>query len=115
MSGEQDAIPLLLLHGWPGKYSHRPLLAPILFPGSFQEFFPVIKTLTQPWTSPTGKRISFNVVVPSLPGFLFSSPPPQNWTNSDTARLFNILMTEVLEYPTYALHGTDRVSILFIH
>ncbi|KAJ6573954.1 Alpha/Beta hydrolase protein [Mycena vulgaris] len=91
-SEERDAIPLLLLHGWPG---------------SFQEFLPVIKPLTQLWTSSTGKRISFNVIVPSLPGFHFSSPPPQNWTNVDSARLFNTLMTEVLKYPTYALHGTD--------
>ncbi|KAJ7451175.1 Alpha/Beta hydrolase protein [Mycena latifolia] len=91
-SQEQDAIPLLLLHGWPG---------------SFQEFLPVIKPLTQPWTSSTGKQISFNVVVPSLPGFLFSSPPPQNWSNADTARLFNTLMTDVLGYSKYALYGTD--------
>ncbi|KAJ6573944.1 Alpha/Beta hydrolase protein [Mycena vulgaris] len=94
-SEEQDAIPLLLLHGWPG---------------SFQEFLPVIKPLTQSWTSPAGKRVSFNVIVPSLPGFLFSSPPPQNWTNVNTAGLFNTLMTDVLGYPTYALHGTDRGS-----
>ncbi|KAJ7293905.1 Alpha/Beta hydrolase protein [Mycena rebaudengoi] len=91
-SQDKDAIPLLLLHGWPG---------------SFQEFAPIIKPLTEPWTSPTGKRVSFNVVVPSLPGFLFSSPPPQNWKNADTARLFDTLMTEVLGYSTYTLHATD--------
>ncbi|KAJ7674429.1 Alpha/Beta hydrolase protein [Mycena rosella] len=91
-SENKDAIPLLLLHGWPG---------------SFQEFLPVIKPLTQSWTSPTGENVSYNVIVPSLPGFLFSSPPPQNWTNADTARLFNTLITDVLGYPTYALHGTD--------
>ncbi|KAJ7629345.1 Alpha/Beta hydrolase protein [Mycena rosella] len=92
MSQEHDAIPLLLLHGWPG---------------SFPEFLPVIKPLTQPWTSPTGKQISFNVVVPTLPGFLFSSPPPQNWTNSDTARLFNTLMTEILGYPTCEIAASN--------
>ncbi|KAJ7151620.1 Alpha/Beta hydrolase protein [Mycena filopes] len=81
-----------LLHGWPG---------------SFQEFLPVVKPLTQPWTSPTGKTISYNVVVPSLPGFVFSSAPPQNWTNADTAQLFNTLMTDVLGYSKYALHATD--------
>ncbi|KAJ7356671.1 Alpha/Beta hydrolase protein [Mycena albidolilacea] len=72
-SDDKDAIPLLLIHGWPG---------------SIQEFLPVIKPLTQPWTSPSGKKVSYNVVVPTLPGFLFSSAPPQNWTN-------------------YALHATD--------
>ncbi|KAF8213746.1 Alpha/Beta hydrolase protein [Mycena galopus ATCC 62051] len=92
-SQEKDAVPLLLLHGWPG---------------SIQEFLPVIKPLTQSWTnSTTGKNISFHVVVPSLPGFLFSSPPPQNWTNVQTAQLFNTLMTDVLGYSKYALHATD--------
>jgi len=91
-SQDKDAIPLLLLHGWPG---------------SIQEFLPVIKPLTQPWTSSSGKTVSFNVIVPSLPGFLFSSPPPQNWTNLETAALFNTLMTDVLGYSKYALHATD--------
>ncbi|KAJ7259015.1 Alpha/Beta hydrolase protein [Mycena rebaudengoi] len=87
-----DAIPVMLLHGWPG---------------SFQEFLPVIEPLTQPSISATRKTVSFNVVVPSLPGFVFSSAPPENWTVDDTARIFNTLMTEVLGYSTYAVHGTD--------
>ncbi|KAJ7171768.1 Alpha/Beta hydrolase protein [Mycena crocata] len=91
-SANKDAIPLILIHGWPG---------------SFQEFLPVIKPLTQSWTNSTGKNVSYNVIVPSLPGFLFSSAPPQNWTNADTARLFNTLMTDVLGYSKYALHATD--------
>ncbi|KAF7367408.1 Epoxide hydrolase domain protein [Mycena sanguinolenta] len=97
-SQESDRIPLLMMHGWPG---------------SFQEFLPVIKPLTELWISPTRKRISFDVVAPSLPGFLFSSPPPQNWTTNDTARIFNTLMVDVLGYSQgYALHGTDRGSVI---
>ncbi|KAJ7219698.1 Alpha/Beta hydrolase protein [Mycena haematopus] len=76
-------------------------------PGSFQEFVPVIKPLTHSWASPGGKTVSYNVVVPSLPGFIFSSAPPANWTVDDTARIFNTLMTKVLGYSTFALHGTD--------
>ncbi|KAJ6520447.1 Alpha/Beta hydrolase protein [Mycena sanguinolenta] len=92
-SADKDAVPLLLLHGWPGTVA---------------EFLPIIKPLAQSWTDPTtGKNISFNVVVPSLPGFLFSSSPPQNWTNFETAGLFNTLMTDVLGYSKYALHATD--------
>ncbi|KAJ7656666.1 Alpha/Beta hydrolase protein [Mycena rosella] len=91
-SDDTDAMPLILLHGWPG---------------SFQEFAPVIKPLTQSWTSATGKKISYNVVVPSLPGFVFSSTLPQNSTVDDTARIYNTLMTEVLGYSTFAVHGTD--------
>ncbi|KAJ7020006.1 Alpha/Beta hydrolase protein [Mycena alexandri] len=90
-SKNPDAIPLILLHGWPG---------------SFDEFSPIIKPLTQA-SSVNGTAVSYNVVVPSLPGFTFSSAPPANWTTDDTARIFNTLMTEVLGYPTYVVHGTD--------
>jgi len=97
-SSDPDAIPILLSHGWPG---------------SFLEFLPIIKPLTQKSTTSTGKKVSFNVVVASLPGFAFSSPPPVlDWTLDDTARVFNTLMTEVLGYKTYAVHGTSHGSPL---
>ncbi|KAK0619597.1 Alpha/Beta hydrolase protein [Immersiella caudata] len=88
-SSSPDAIPLLLLHGWPG---------------SFLEFLPLINPLTSPknTTSP-----SFHIIIPSLPGFAFSSAPPANWTNADTARIFNTLMTSILGYEKYAIHATD--------
>jgi hypothetical protein len=70
--------------------------------------------LTQQVTLASGKKVSFNIVVPSLPGFLFSSAPAANWTVDDTGRVFNTLMTEVLGYPKYALHGTDWVRIFFL-
>ncbi|KAJ6577917.1 Alpha/Beta hydrolase protein [Mycena capillaripes] len=92
-SQDPNAIPLILLHGWGG---------------SFHEFSPVIKPLTERSTANSaGRNVSYHVVVPSLPGFTFSSPPPENWTNSDSARIFNTLMTEVLGYSTYAVSGTD--------
>ncbi|KAJ7605094.1 Alpha/Beta hydrolase protein [Roridomyces roridus] len=78
-SKASDAIPVILIHGWPG---------------SFHEFLPVIEPLTQRSTfnATSGKNVSFNVV---------------NWTVDDTARVFNTLMNEVLGYSTYAVHGTD--------
>ncbi|KAJ7318550.1 Alpha/Beta hydrolase protein [Mycena albidolilacea] len=92
-SQDPNAIPLVLLHGWGG---------------SFHEFSPVIKPLTKCSTANSaGRNVSYHFVVPSLPGFTFSSPPPENWTNSDSARIFNTLMTEVLGYSTYAVSGTD--------
>ncbi|KAK7000736.1 epoxide hydrolase domain protein [Favolaschia claudopus] len=96
-SKDPDAIPIILLHGWPG---------------SFHEFVPVIKPLTQSVKGADGKSVSYHVIVPSLPGFVFSSPPPLNWTNHDTARIFNTLMTQVLSYPIYAVHGTDWGSVV---
>ncbi|KAJ7680827.1 Alpha/Beta hydrolase protein [Mycena polygramma] len=96
-SADPDAIPIILFHGWPGK---------LLCSRSFHEFVPVIKPLTQP-ANVAGKNVSYHVVVPSLPGFVFSSAPPANWTVDDTAKVFNTLMSEVLGYSTFAVHGTD--------
>ncbi|KAJ4315845.1 hypothetical protein N0V84_008179 [Fusarium piperis] len=91
-SGEPDAIPLLLLHSWSA---------------SFLEVLPVIKPLTQKAKTSMGRDVSFDIVVPSLPGFAFSQAPPANWTVADTARIFHILMTDLLGYPTFAVNSTD--------
>lgn len=70
---------------------------------------PVINNLTLKNQSHNANsdEVSFDVVIPSLPGFGFSSPTPKNWTIDDTARVFNTLMQEVLGYDTYAVHGSD--------
>ncbi|EHK22967.1 uncharacterized protein TRIVIDRAFT_150190 [Trichoderma virens Gv29-8] len=91
-SNKPDAIPLILFHGWPG---------------SFLEFIPLIGDLTKNGKTSTGKSVSFDVVIPNLPGFGPSSAPPANWSTEDTARIFNTLMTDVLGYKTFAAHGTD--------
>jgi len=88
---------LLLNHGWPG---------------SFLEFVPLIKPLTLKNKTSTGKPVSFHVIVPSLPGYAFSTQPPANWTAGDTARVFHTLMTDVLGYKTFATHGTDWGSAI---
>ncbi|TGO18995.1 hypothetical protein BTUL_0006g00280 [Botrytis tulipae] len=91
-SSEQNAIPLILNHGWPG---------------TFMDFLPVIDPLTTASSISNKTSASFHVVVPSLPGYAFSSAPPATWTLNDTARIFNTLMTDVLGYETYAAHGSD--------
>ncbi|QRW20693.1 epoxide hydrolase [Rhizoctonia solani] len=72
--------------------------------GSFYEFHEVIGPLSNPGSS---SNISFHVVVPSLPGFGFSSPAPPGWTLNNTADLFNTLLTEVLGYRSYTASGGD--------
>ncbi|KAL9626090.1 MAG: hypothetical protein Q9204_007589 [Flavoplaca sp. TL-2023a] len=97
VSQDPDAIPLLLTHGWPG---------------SFMEFLLVIDSLTQNANTSTGKAVSFNVVVPSLPGIAFSTSAPGDWTLEDTARVFSTLMTDVLGCKTFAAHGTSNGAVL---
>ncbi|KAJ7579822.1 Alpha/Beta hydrolase protein [Mycena floridula] len=99
-SRHKHSIPLLLLHGWPG---------------SFHEFSRVIKPLTElasAASNGTTVTVSYDVIVPSLPGFVASSPAPANWTVDDTARVFQTLMVDVLGYKTYAVHGTDWGSTI---
>lgn len=89
-SSEPDAIPLIALHGWPG---------------SFMELTPLIPRLTK---SPKGQHEPiFDLVIPSLIGYGLSSPAPDGWNTTDSARVFNTLMTKVLGYEKYAVHGTD--------
>ncbi|KAJ8502563.1 hypothetical protein ONZ45_g11640 [Pleurotus djamor] len=92
-SRRPDAIPLLLLHGWPF---------------SFTEYRYVIEPLINP---PPGQQ-AFHVVVPSLPGiFLSSIVPDINHSTPDVARIFNTLMVDVLGYNTYGAEGGDFGAI----
>ncbi|WAO88679.1 EHN domain-containing protein [Fusarium falciforme] len=90
-TNDPDSVPILLLHGWPG---------------SFLEMVPLIDELNKR-RKKTGGKQRFNIVIPSLPGFGFSSAPPADWTVDDSARILNTLMDKVLGYPHYAVHATD--------
>lgn len=91
---KNDAIPLLLIHGWPG---------------SFYEFSRVWGPLSHP-TDP--KEQAFHVVVPSLPGFCWSDRPPRaGWTLKDTARIFDQIMKR-LGYYKYMVQCGDWGSFV---
>jgi pimeloyl-ACP methyl ester carboxylesterase len=88
-SPNPHAIPLILIHGWPG---------------SFYEFDKVVDRFANP--SSKGSP-SFHVVVPNIPGFMWSSPPPRRgWTLQDTARLYDKLMNS-LGYSSYVAQAGD--------
>ncbi len=82
-SSHPDALPLLLVHGWPG---------------SIVEFLDVIPRLTDD---------GFDVVAPSLPGYGFSDPPREpGWDIARVARAFVELMDR-LGYTRYGAQGGD--------
>jgi microsomal epoxide hydrolase len=88
----QGRRPLLLSHGWPGShYEFWSVIGPLAFPSRFGG---------EP-------RDAFDLVIPSLPGFGFSSKPRRPVGQRRTARLFNTLMTEVLGYRAYRAQGGD--------
>jgi pimeloyl-ACP methyl ester carboxylesterase len=91
-SAHEDAMPLLLTHGWPG---------------SIVEFLDVIPRLTDPEANGGRAEDAFHVVVPSLPGYGFSEPTrTRGWDPWRIARAFVELMGR-LGYPRYGAQGGD--------
>ena len=84
--------PLIVTHGWPGSH---------------YEFWQAIEKLAFPSRFGGDAADAFDLVIPSLPGFGFSSKPTRPIGQRTTARLFNTLMTEVLGYQTYLAQGGD--------
>jgi pimeloyl-ACP methyl ester carboxylesterase len=96
-SSEPDAFPLILSHGWPG---------------SFVEFLDLIGPLTEPKAQGREGARAFDLVIPSLPGFGFSSPlSGPGWDSARTARAWDTLMTG-LGYEFYGAHGGDAGALV---
>ena len=91
-SPEPDALPLVITHGYPS---------------SIAEFADLIGPLTDPRGHGGDPADAFHVVVPSLPGFGFSSPLAETgWELARTAKAWVELMRR-LGYERYGAHGGD--------
>ncbi|MGH7932951.1 MAG: epoxide hydrolase family protein [Candidatus Binataceae bacterium] len=91
-------IPLILSHGWPW---------------TFWDFHKVIRPLTDPAAHGGDPADAFDVVVPSLPGYGFSTPlttPGINYWR--TADLWVTLMCDVLGYDKFAAQGGDWGALI---
>jgi pimeloyl-ACP methyl ester carboxylesterase len=93
-SPRPDAIPLMLIHGWPG---------------SIVEFLALIDPLTRPKNNNTP---AFDVIIPSLPGFGFSGPTTiRGWGPRRMAKALVVLMDR-LGYSRYGIQGGDWGSAI---
>ncbi|MGH2698865.1 MAG: epoxide hydrolase family protein, partial [Actinomycetota bacterium] len=91
-SPESNALPLVLLHSWPG---------------SIVEFVRLIGPLTDPGSHGGDPGDAFDVVVPSIPGFAFSKPVRETgWTTGRAARAL-VELVHRLGYERYGIHGGD--------
>ena len=91
-SAEENATPLLLVHSYPG---------------SIIDFLDMIGPLTDPVAHGGNAEDAFSVVIPSIPGFGFSTPlVDDGWTMARVARTFDTLMRR-LGYDSYGSHGSD--------
>jgi pimeloyl-ACP methyl ester carboxylesterase len=89
--GAGAPLPLLLTHGWPS---------------SFVEMLPLVPLLTDPGGHGGDPADAFDMVIPSLPGHLFSQVPPGPLTRPAIAARWARLMTE-LGYDRFGAHGGD--------
>ncbi len=99
-SPHEDALPLLLSHGWPG---------------SIVEFLAVIPRLTDPPAYGGRAADAFHVVAPSLPGYGFSEPTrTRGWDVRRIAEAFIVLMHR-LDYGRYGAQGGDWGAQITTH
>lgn len=97
VSPHENALPLLLTHGWPG---------------SLVEFADVLGPLTDPPAHGGDASDAFHVVCPTLPGFGFSDKPTEpGWGVLRIADAWTALMGR-LGYSRYGAHGGDWGSII---
>jgi epoxide hydrolase len=90
----------------------RALVLSHTYPGSFLEFLPLIGPLTDPEAHGGRPEDAFDVVIPSMPGFGFSTPVVDGgWTMARVARTWDTLMRR-LGYASYGVHGSDAGAMV---
>lgn len=91
-SKNKNAMPLIVTHGWPG---------------SVIEQLKIIDPLTDPTAHGGSASDSFDVVIPSLPGYGFSGEPTElGWDPAHIARAWTVLMKR-LGYTRFVAQGGD--------
>jgi pimeloyl-ACP methyl ester carboxylesterase len=86
-SGRSGALPLIATHGWPST------------------FFELLKLVPRLTAGPSGEP-AFDLVIPSMPGYGFSSRPTERYFSASVPELWRALM-EGLGYPQFFAHGGD--------
>ena len=87
-SSYEDAIPLLMLHGWPS---------------SFVQMLDIVPLLTEPASGQ-----AFHVIIASLPGYGFSDiPRARGMSPAAMAPLMHRLMVDALGYERYGIRSSD--------
>jgi pimeloyl-ACP methyl ester carboxylesterase len=96
-SPHEDALPLIITHGWPG---------------SVIEMLGVIGPLTDPTAHGGSAEDAFHLVIPSLPGYGFSGRPSDTgWDPDHIARAWVVLMKR-LGYTRFVAQGGDWGAIV---
>jgi pimeloyl-ACP methyl ester carboxylesterase len=96
-SKHEDALPIIVTHGWPG---------------SIIEQLKIIEPLTNPTAHGGGPSDAFHVVIPSMPGYGYSErPAAAGWDAPRIARAWGVLMQR-LGYKKYVAQGGDWGAVV---
>jgi pimeloyl-ACP methyl ester carboxylesterase len=92
-----NPLPLVLTHGWPW---------------TFDDYRALVGPLTDPAAHDGDPADSFDLVIPSLPGFAFSTPTRPDLNFWKAADVWVRLMVDGLGYDRFAAHGCDMGALL---
>lgn len=96
-SKHENALPIIVTHGWPG---------------SIIEQLKIIAPLTDPTAHGGNASDAFHVVIPSIPGYGFSArPTTTDWDTAHVARAWAVLMKR-LGYTRFVAQGGDVGSVV---
>jgi pimeloyl-ACP methyl ester carboxylesterase len=96
-SKHEDALPLIVTHGWPG---------------SIIEQLKIIDPLTNPTAHGASASDAFHLVIPSMPGYGFSGKPTTTgWDPTRIARAWVVLMKR-LGYTRFVAQGGDWGALI---
>ena len=96
-SKHENALPLIVTHGWPG---------------SIIEQMKIIDPLTNPTAHGGSASDAFHLVIPSMPGYGYSGKPTSTgWGPDRIARAWDVLMKR-LGYTSYVAQGGDWGAVI---
>jgi pimeloyl-ACP methyl ester carboxylesterase len=96
-SKHENALPLIVTHGWPG---------------SIIEQLKIVDPLTNPTAHGGSASDAFHIVIPSMPGYGFSGrPTTTGWDPAHIARAWDVLMNR-LGYERYVAQGGDWGAVV---
>jgi pimeloyl-ACP methyl ester carboxylesterase len=96
-SKHENALPLIVTHGWPG---------------SIIEQLKIVDPLTNPTAHGGSASDAFHLVIPSMPGYGFSGrPTTTGWDPAHIARAWDMLMKR-LGYDRYVAQGGDWGAVV---
>jgi len=96
-SKHENALPLIVTHGWPG---------------SIIEQLKIVDPLVNPTAHGASASDAFHLVIPSMPGYGYSGKPTTTgWGPERIARAWNVLMKR-LGYTNYVAQGGDWGAVI---